>query len=348
MNPEGCGPVQPDVWFLYDQMLRSRLFEEAVAELWRQGYISGEMHLGVGEEGVVAGVVTQLEEGDSLALDHRGTPPLLMRGVDPVSLLREFVGRPDGLCGGMGGHMHLFSPEHLAASSGIVGASGPAAVGFALAAQFLRPGKVAVAFFGEGAMNQGMLLEAFNLAAVWRLPVLFVCKDEGWAVTTPSSSVTAGNLLARARILGMEAADVDGSDVEAVWHAARRALDQARGRQGPTFLQAHCVHPQGHLLGDALMRIARRPAQEMKPRAGPLAAALVKRGGVPFWKRVRGLASTLLLIRQATRDHSTRQHDPLIRARQRLISDRQRLAELEREVNQDTQRILERALASDA
>src|SRR4030042_416765 len=134
------------------------------------------MHSGTGEEAIIAGVVTQLREGDAMALDHRGTAALLMRGVDPVLILRELLGRPDGLCGGMGGHMHLFSPAHLAASSGIVGAAGPAAVGFALANLHLRPGKVAVAFFGEGATNQGMLLESWNLAAAWKLPVLFVCK----------------------------------------------------------------------------------------------------------------------------------------------------------------------------
>ncbi len=132
--------MTPDLWTFYQPMYRSRRFEEAVADLWRQGHISGEMHLGMGEEAVAAGIVAHLQDGDALALDHRGTPPLVMRGVDPVALLREMLGHPDGLCGGRGGHMHLFSPEHLAVSSGIVGAAGPGAVGFALAAQHLRPG----------------------------------------------------------------------------------------------------------------------------------------------------------------------------------------------------------------
>jgi TPP-dependent pyruvate/acetoin dehydrogenase alpha subunit len=158
-------------------MLKSRLFEEAVAKLWHDGLISGEMHLGTGEEAVVAGVVSQLREGDAMALDHRGSAALIMRGLDPVLIIRELLGCPDGLCGGMGGHMHLFSREYLAASSGIVGAAGPAAAGFALAANRLRPGSIAVAFFGEGSMNQGMLMESMNLASAWNLPVLFVCKD---------------------------------------------------------------------------------------------------------------------------------------------------------------------------
>jgi pyruvate dehydrogenase E1 component alpha subunit len=194
-----------DLWPLYGLMLKSRLFEEAVARLWQEGRISGEMHLGTGEEAVIAGVVSQLVEGDALALDHRATAALLMRGVDPVLILREMLGHPDGLCGGLGGHMHLFSREHLAASSGIVGAEGPAAAGFALAAQYLRPGSVAVSFFGEGAMNQGMLMESLNLAAVWNLPVVFVCKDDGWSITTPSEKMTGGDLDERARGLGVRA-----------------------------------------------------------------------------------------------------------------------------------------------
>jgi len=152
----------------------------------------------MGEQSIAAAIVSRLTEGDALALDHRGTPPMLMRGVDPVALLREFLGSRDGLCGGQGGHMHLFAPEKLAASSGIVGAAGPAAVGFALAGQGLRPGTVSVAFFGDGATSQGMLMETLNLAVVWNLPVIFIGKDNGWAITTSARSVVGRSLLARA------------------------------------------------------------------------------------------------------------------------------------------------------
>ncbi|TET50835.1 MAG: thiamine pyrophosphate-dependent dehydrogenase E1 component subunit alpha, partial [Anaerolineales bacterium] len=151
--------MQPDMWSQYARMYRCRLFEEVIAGLWRDGLISGEMHLGTGEEGIVVGVVSQLRPGDAMALDHRGTAALLVRGVDPVPILRELLGLPDGLCGGNGGHMHMFSKDHLSATSGIVGAEGPTAAGFALAAQHLRPDAIAVAFCGEGAMNQGMLME---------------------------------------------------------------------------------------------------------------------------------------------------------------------------------------------
>jgi pyruvate dehydrogenase E1 component alpha subunit len=325
-------------------MLRSRLFEDAVKRLWEEGRISGEMHLGVGEEGVAAGVVVQLQDGDAMALDHRGTAPLLMRGVDPVELLREFLGRPDGLCAGMGGHMHLFSPSHLAASSGIVGASGPAAAGFALAAQYLRPEAVAVAFFGEGATNQGMLLEAMNLAAVWKLPVLFVCKDNEWAITTSAASVIAKDLVDRARGFGMRAYEVDGSDVEAVWNSAHEALGKARSGAGPAFIHAHCPHLEGHFLGDALLRAGRNPLKEMLPMVEPLLRATFARKGAPVRERFDNLRTITGLVQSAKQASTLDDRDPISRARQQLESDAKRLEGLEIEVTQEMQMVVERAL----
>lgn len=335
--------MKPDLWSLYRQMLRSRLFEEAVAELWQEGKISGEMHLGIGEEAIAAGILDHLREGDALALDHRGTSPLLMRGVDPVLLLREFLGRSDGLCAGMGGHMHLFSPPHLAASSGIVGASGPAAAGFALAAQHLRPEAVAIAFFGEGAMNQGMLLEALNLAAVWKLPALFVCKDNEWAITTRSSSVIGGRLTDRARGFGLHTAEVDGSDVDAVWHAAKDALERMRAGAGPSFLHAHCVHPEGHFLGDPLLRIARQPVRQMRQMSGPLIRSITRRQGASIRERATGLSTVLSLIRTTFQKKPLQQRDPVARARTKLLSDASRLEALETEVVQEIQKAVQAA-----
>ena len=134
--------MSPDLWSLYELMLKSRLYEESIAKLWQDGLISGEMHLGTGEEAIIAGIISQLHDNDAMALDHRGTAALIMRGLDPALILRELLGQADGLCNGMGGHMHLFSKEHLAASSGIVGASGPTAAGFALALQVLQQMKI--------------------------------------------------------------------------------------------------------------------------------------------------------------------------------------------------------------
>ena len=277
------------LWEQYTLMKKSRLFEEAVAQLWQGGLISGEMHLGTGEEAIIAGIVSQLAPGDAMAVDHRGTAAFFMRGIDPVALLREMLGREDGLCGGQGGHMHLYSKEHLAASSGIVGAAGPSAVGFALAAQSLRPATVAVAFFGEGAMNQGMLLESINLAAVWNLPVIFVCKDDRWAITTQPQEAIRGDMGDRVRGLGVNYVKVDGLDIEAVWSAGQQAIERARNEGGPTFLHADCVHLEGHFLGYELLRVTRRPFKELPKMSIPVMGAFFHYGGGNLRERLAGM-----------------------------------------------------------
>lgn len=337
--------MSPDIWSLYALMLKCRLFEEAIAHLWHEGLISGEMHLGTGEEAIVTGIVAHVREGDALALDHRASAALLLRGVDPVLLLREMLGFPDGLCGGMGGHMHLFSKDHLAASSGIVGAAGPAATGFALAGQYLRPRSVAIAFFGDGAMNQGMLLESMNLAAVWSLPVLFVCKDDGWAITTPSRHVTAGHLGERVRGFGLPYAEVDGRDVAAVWEAAAGAIESARSGRGPTFLHARCVHLEGHFLGFQLTRAVRAPLREMPGIALPLTRSLLQPGGGDVRERLAGLRIVLTAILATLRDpRRDATHDPVRRTRGTLSAETERLRALEELVETEVNQILASAL----
>lgn len=324
--------MMPDVWQLYREMLRSRQFEEAVRQLWSRGLISGEMHLGVGEEAIAAGTVCQLQGGDALALDHRGTPPLVMRGVGLVPLLQEFLGCDDGLCHGSGGHMHLFAPEYLAVSSGIVGAAAPTAVGLALSAQHLRPGKIAIAYFGEGAMNQGMVMEAMNLAVVWRLPVIFVCKDNNWSITTHSSDVIGGNLLERARSFGMPALEVDGHDVESVWKAAEEAITRGRNGEGPTFLLAHCDHLEGHFLGDPMLHLALQPVRGVLPYARPLLRAVFARRGTTFRQRLAALMEVLRVLLNMRHDHLVNARDPLERMRNRLLADPGRLESIERDI----------------
>ena len=322
-----------DLWSLYALMLTSRRFEQAVAELWRAGLISGEMHLGTGEEAILAGVVSQLQAGDAMAVDHRGSAAFLMRGVDPGLLLREMLGREDGLCGGQGGHMHLFSRQHLAASSGIVGSSGPAAAGFALAARYLRPGSIAVAFFGEGAMNQGMLMESINLAAVWNLPVLFVCKDDGWAITTQPQASTGGALASRVRGLGVDYLAADGLEVEQVWQAAHTAIEQLRSGGKPVFLHAPCVHLEGHFLGLLTIRILRNPLKELPGILGPLLRAMLSPAGGSLRQRLAGLRQVnAALLDSLAGQRQAHANDPLARARTALLAEPARLAEMEAQV----------------
>jgi acetoin:2,6-dichlorophenolindophenol oxidoreductase subunit alpha len=242
--------------------------------------------------------------------------------------------------------MHLFSKQHLAASSGIVGAAGPVAAGFALAAQLLRPGTVAVAFFGEGAMNQGMLMESLNLAAAWRLPAVFVCKDDGWSITTRSDQVTGGDLSARAQGLGVPAVEVDGRDVSVVCEAAGRAIDGARSGRGPTFLRARCVHFDGHFLGFQLMRIVREPLKELPGIAAPLTGSFLRPGGASLRDRVQALKSVLETVLATARDpRRNLANDPLPRARAALESEGARLHELEGGIEKEVSDTLVSVLA---
>ncbi len=331
-----------DRFVLYRHMLRSRRFEEALNRLWQAGRISGEMHPSLGEEGIAAGVVTALEDGDALALEHRATAPLVVRGVDLFALMAEMLGLKDGLCGGAGGHMHLFSKEHLAASSGIVGAAGPAAVGFALAHERLAPSKVAVAFFGDGAMNQGMLLESLNLAVAWKLPVLFVCKDNGWAITTRSATVTGGDLSERASAFGLHVEEVDGADVVAVAKVAASSVARLRRGRGPTFLRARCVHLEGHFLGDPMVRVLRQPVSEMQRIGEPLLTSAAREEGAPMAERARGMLEITGRIGRFALDQSRRRRDPVSRLRRQLARFGTRLDLLEREVDAEIEAVLAR------
>ena len=255
------------------------------------------------------------------------------------------LGQDDGLCGGRGGHMHLFSKEHLAASSGIVGAAGPTAAGFALAAQYLRPGAIAVAFFGEGAINQGMLMESINLAAVWNLPVLFVCKDDSWAITTKPGISTRGDMGERVRGLGADYIEVDGLDVEQVWQAAHQAIDRARAGKGPTLLRARCVHLEGHFLGLLLLRITRNPLRELPGVLVPLFRSFLRPGGGSLRERLAGvrlIISTILATLRDPRRFSN--NDPILRAKFSLKSDPARLKELDNRIEAEVSAVLAVAL----
>jgi pyruvate dehydrogenase E1 component alpha subunit len=336
--------MQPNLWSLYADMFRSRLFENAVSQLWEDGLISGEMHLGTGEEAIVAGVLAHLQDEDALALDHRSTPPLVIHGVDLFQILRELLGCEDGLCGGKGGHMHLFSKEHLAASSGIVGSAGPTAAGFALAAQQLRPGTISVAFFGEGAMNQGMLMESMNLAAAWHLPVLFVCKDDNWSISTNSVVSTGGTLIQRAQGLGLETFIADGRDVDHVWRIAQNAISNIRKGHGPVYLHAQCVHIEAHFLGFQLVRITRNPFTELPGLIKPLIRSLIHPGGASPRERIAGLKIILQTLIATWRD--TRQeasNDPIVRTRSLLGSDPNRLEELEMSIQDEINAVISAA-----
>lgn len=327
------------LWHLYELMLRSRFFEEAVIQLWDEGKIYGEMHMGIGEEAIMAGICSQLKEGDSIAMDHRGTSPCIMRGVDPVALMLELLGHPQGLCAGNGGHMHLFSKDLLLASSGIVGSAGPAAVGFALASQYKKKNNIAVAFFGEGAINQGMLLESMNLASVWKLPVLFVCKDNNWSLTTRSDQMRGGSLIDRARGFGMPAEEVDGMNAEIVWDRVNKIMDDMRKKSRPFFIHAHCIHKQGHFLGDPLLR----GMEKMGEMTKPLMKALVNKKGAGIGKRIGSLRGTLSLITKS-RAQTKKGRDPLIYIEKNLKNEKEKLLQVQSKVSKEIDEVIKTTL----
>jgi TPP-dependent pyruvate/acetoin dehydrogenase alpha subunit len=334
--------MDPD---LYHQMLRVRAYEVAVADLWLRGLISGEMHLGTGEEAVAAGVVTQLRDGDGLALSHRSSPPLVVRGVPLAAMLRELLGMPDGLGGGRAGHMHLFSREHLAGSSGIVGASLPMGAGLALAAARLRPGCIAVAFTGDGALNQGMALETLNLAVAWKVPLLVVCIDNKWAITTRSADVSAGGPIARAQAFGWQTATVDGTDVETVHAEAGRLIAALRKRGPPAFLLASCPRLDGHFLGDAMVRVAKRPFTEGREMLGDVAGAVTKPGGAVLGRAGGMLRMAGLLVQARAGAERDSRGDPVRRARDAMARSPETRDRIERAVSEEIAAALETARA---
>ncbi len=237
-----------DLERLYLAMLRIRLFEDAVLRLFLANEVEGTTHLGQGQEAVPVGVCTALQPGDTVAATYRGHGAALALGVDATSLMAELLGRETGTNGGRGGSMNVTDLERgLMGCFGIVGGSIAAATGAALAAQLTRDGSVAVAFFGDGAVNQAYFHECLNFAVVRRLPVVYICENNLYGEWTPMASVTAGaDIVARAAAYALPAQAVDGNDVLAVRDAAVQAIARARRGEGPTLLECLTYRHQGH------------------------------------------------------------------------------------------------------
>ncbi len=230
-----------------------RAFETRVAELYRDGDIPGFVHTSLGQEAVAAGVGAALRPDDYLATTHRGHGHVLAKGADVEGMMAELFAKSSGLCRGKGGSMHVSDPARgILGANAIVGASMPLAVGAALSSKLLGQGRVAVAYFGEGAVNQGSFHESLNLAAIWDLPVLFVCENNIYAEFTDSRRMTRVPRVAdRVAAYGVDAAVVDGNDVEAVHRAAAEAADRCRSGSGPVVVEAETYRWHGHYEGDA-------------------------------------------------------------------------------------------------
>jgi pyruvate dehydrogenase E1 component alpha subunit len=238
---------------MYRTMVECRTFEERAQQLFFEGLVRGTTHLGNGQEAVAAGFAGAMRADDYTFCTYRGHNHTLARGVPMAPIFAELFGRGSGLMGGKGGSMHLTSVEHGAMGSyAIVGAHLPIAVGAAWSAQYRKSGQVAVCFFGDGATNIGAFHEALNLAAVWRVPAVFVCENNQYMEYTAIGSVTAVERPAadRAAAYGLEAIVVDGNDVRAVHEVARTAIDAARAGGGPALIEALTYRHGGHSRAD--------------------------------------------------------------------------------------------------
>jgi len=236
---------------MYRRMTMIRLFEEQVNELYTRALMPGLAHLYVGEEAVAVGICEALQPSDYITSTHRGHGHCVAKGASPDRMFAELLGKEAGYCRGKGGSMHIADPAtgNLGANA-IVGGSAGIATGAALSAKRLGTGQVAVCFFGEGALGQGVLYEVMNLAALWKLPVIYVCENNLYTEYTHYSETTAGDILARGTAFGVHAESVDGQDVRAVNATAQKLVDRARKGEGPAFLLCNTYRYTGHHVGD--------------------------------------------------------------------------------------------------
>jgi TPP-dependent pyruvate/acetoin dehydrogenase alpha subunit len=265
---------QVEKWIrMYRRMVMIRLFEEQVNELYTRALMPGLAHLYVGEEAVAVGICEALHPTDYITSTHRGHGHCLAKGASPDRMFAELLGKEAGYCRGKGGSMHIADPAtgNLGANA-IVGGSTGIATGAALSSKRLGTGQVAVCFFGEGALGQGVLYEVMNLAALWKLPVIYVCENNLYTEYTHYLETTAGDILARGTAFGVHAEAADGQDVRAVNATAQKLVDRARKGEGPAFLLCNTYRYTGHHVGDINREYYRskQEEQEWKTKRDPI------------------------------------------------------------------------------
>ncbi len=248
---------------MYRQMVSIRLFEEQVNELYTRALMPGLAHLYVGEEAVAVGVCEALRKDDYITSTHRGHGHCLAKGASPDLMFAELLGKKAGYCKGKGGSMHIADPAtgNLGANAIVAGSVG-IATGAAFSSKQLGNGRVAACFFGEGALGQGVVYEEFNLAQLWKLPVVYVCENNSYTEYTHFSETTAGDILQRATAFGLQAEKVDGQDVRAVYSVASRLIERARKGDGPALLLCDTYRYTGHHVGDINREYYRAKTEE--------------------------------------------------------------------------------------
>jgi len=243
---------QQEVMRAYGQMRLARAFETKVAELYQQGRMGGFSHLYTGEEAVAVGALWPLRPDDHVLGSYRDHVYLLVRGTPPAAVMAELFGHADGCCRGLGGSMHLYDRgRNFHGGYAIVAGECPIAVGLGLGIKLRQGDQVVVCFFGDGATNQGAYHEALNLAGLWKLPVVFVCENNEYAIgTSVERSSAERDLAKKASVYGMPTERVDGMDFFKMVSVAERAVARARRGDGPTFIEARCYRYRGHSMSD--------------------------------------------------------------------------------------------------
>lgn len=234
----------------YRAMVTMREFELACADGITTGEIRGELHLAVGQEAAAAAMADLLDPEDWLVGTHRSHPALLAKGADEYGLMAEIFEKATGICGGKGGHLHLFSRQLRFSTTGIVGSSLPVALGHAYAARLAGTTSVAVALTGDGGTNAGQFHETLNMAAIWKVPLIVLIENNGYGISVPAADVIAGSLADRVRSYGLAFESVQGGDVDLVAEAMSRAFDHARGGSGAIVVEVICHRHRGHYEGD--------------------------------------------------------------------------------------------------
>jgi TPP-dependent pyruvate/acetoin dehydrogenase alpha subunit len=236
---------------MYRQMLMIRLFEESANDLYTRALMPGLAHLYIGEEAIAVGICQALNSNDYITSTHRGHGHCLAKGAKLDRMFAELLGKEAGYCKGKGGSMHIADPEtgNLGANA-IVGGSTGIATGAALSAKRLKTNQVAVCFFGDGAMGQGLLYEVMNMAALWKLPVIYVCENNLYNEYTHNSETLAGDMVTRAAGFGIPGETIDGQDVRKVYATAKQIVNRVRGGAGPAFLVCNTYRFHGHHVGD--------------------------------------------------------------------------------------------------
>jgi TPP-dependent pyruvate/acetoin dehydrogenase alpha subunit len=257
---------------LYREMLLIRRFEEKVEERFRAGELPGFLHVAIGQEAVASGVCAALEPDDVIASTHRAHGHTLAKGTSANAVMAELYGKLEGCSHGYGGSMHLYDVEkgNLGANA-VVGGGLPQITGAALAFQFRKQPRVAVAFFGDGATNTGTFHESLNLAQLWKVPAVFVLEMNGWAESTPASQhLPIEDMSQRAVAFGMKTIEVDGQDVEAVYDAMREAREYAASGQGPVFMNVRTYRFTGHYIGDPQVYRDKEEPKRLRETQDPL------------------------------------------------------------------------------